>query len=154
SRAQVFEALGTAPYGTFETVSAVDGTVRLYAYRQVGGLPLVLTVGQATETILSEWRTKALVTGFAVFGLILVAALLGVALSAELRQRTRAEAALAGQAASLMAILREMPDGVQVFDAEGRIIAWNEQVFELADIGPEERDRILAAPDMAREFRM
>ncbi|MBV8652244.1 MAG: PAS-domain containing protein, partial [Alphaproteobacteria bacterium] len=154
AQARVFEELDKAPYGTFETIAAVDEVPRLYAYRRVGGLPLVLSVGEASETILSEWRAKAMATGLAVFGLIIVAGLFGAALSAELRQRARAEAALAGQAASLMAILREMPDGVQVFAADGKLVAWNEQVFELTDLGPEERDRIIAAPDIAREFRM
>jgi signal transduction histidine kinase len=154
AQAQVFRELVQAPFGSFVTDSAVDGVHRLYSYRQVGSLPLVLSVGQSTEAILSEWWIKALTIGLAVFGLIGVAGLLGAVLSAELRQRSRAETELAGKNATLSAILRELPDAVQVFDRDGKLVAWNEQIFTLADLGPEERERILSAPDMARAFRM
>jgi signal transduction histidine kinase len=47
-----------------------------------------------------------------------------------------------------------MPDGVQVFDRAGQLIAWNDQVFALTDLDAAQRDRILRASDRARAFRM
>jgi GGDEF domain-containing protein len=41
----IWSALEQSPAGTYETASAVDGVRRLYTYRQVEGLPLVLTLG-------------------------------------------------------------------------------------------------------------
>lgn len=41
----IWSALEQSPAGTYETASAVDGVRRLYTYRQVEGLPLVLVLG-------------------------------------------------------------------------------------------------------------
>ncbi|MBV9522128.1 MAG: PAS-domain containing protein, partial [Alphaproteobacteria bacterium] len=67
--------------------------------------------------------------------------------------RKAAEEELAEKNATLATVLREMPDGVQVFDRHGRMLACNDQVFELADLGRDERAAILASPDPGRAFR-
>lgn len=41
----MWAALAQAPSGTYETASAFDGIRRLFTYRQVGDLPLVMVVG-------------------------------------------------------------------------------------------------------------
>ncbi|HZS83324.1 MAG TPA: ATP-binding protein [Stellaceae bacterium] len=283
SAAVLFKYLRQAPSGSFVVSAAVDGVRRLYTYRRVGEVPLVLSFGQATDTILLEWRQKAVIIGLVVLGLAGTAGLLGLALGAELRRRGRAEhtaseseqryrllaenatdvilalgldrtpryvspaarevlgyapdeilgvpvttlihpsdagrvsdlledlafhgagntialdthrwrrkdgsyvwieaafrlavdaaqgsarefvaalrdvsarkaaeEALAEKNATLSAVLREMPDGIQIFDRDGRMIAWNDQLFELADFTSEERERILAAPNPGRAFR-
>jgi signal transduction histidine kinase len=152
--AEVFRHIEEKTSGSFEAISAFDGERRLYAYRRLGALPLVLAVGQASETILAEWRLKAAMTAMVTLGLVAVVLLLAGVLRAELRQRDRTETELAQKNATLAAILREMPDGVQIFDRDGHLVGWNEQAFRFADLDGEERDRILAAPNRGRAFRM
>jgi len=153
SDAEVLRQVEAKDSGNFESVSIIDGQRRLYVYRKLGALPFVLVVGQARETILFEWKLKAATITVVMLGLVAVLLLLAGVLRNELRQRNRAENELAQKNAALGAILREMPDGVQVFDRAGELIAWNNQVFTLTDLDPAERDRILAAPDRARAFR-
>jgi PAS domain S-box-containing protein len=78
---------------TFEAVSPVDGINRLYAFRQIGELPLLLTVGAAQHSVLAEWSRKAVIVAVVMLGLALVVCLMGSALVAELRRRGRAERA-------------------------------------------------------------
>ena len=79
-------------------VSPVDNIERLYVYKQVGELPLVISVGLATWTIESAWRQ------IAVFVAILMAALAGgiatfvERLRTESRRRTELERELAALA--------------------------------------------------------
>ena len=47
--------------GIFTGKSSVDGIVRTYAYHQVTGYPLTLTVGWATADAVAEWRREAAV---------------------------------------------------------------------------------------------
>ncbi len=275
--------LREAPFGHFEDISAVDGTRRLFTYRQIAGLPLVVVFGKSSGAILAEWWQRGAIIGVVMIGFAGIALWLGVALSAELRRRGKAERTaseserryrllaenandvimaidedrmpryvspasrealgyaseeligmpfvaflhaadatrvatlldeiehngvggataidthrlrrkdgsyvwieaafrlavdpergathefvaalrdvsarkaaedeLAEKNATLSAILREMPDGVQVFDRHGRMVANNSQLFQLVDFTPEERDRILASPDPGRAFR-
>jgi signal transduction histidine kinase len=140
--------------GSLDAMSAFDGQHRLYTYRRLGALPLVLVVGQASETILAEWRLKAAMTAVVTLGLVAILLLVAGVLRAELRQRSRTETELAQKNATLAAILREMPDGVQIFDRDGQLVGWNEQAFRLADLDDEQRDHILAAPNRGRAFRM
>jgi signal transduction histidine kinase len=87
------------------------------------------------------------------FGLGALAGLLTALLHAERRRRKEIENGGANENAALMAILREMPDGMQVFDRDGQLIAWNEQAFILNDLDSEQRQAIVAAPDRAHAFR-
>jgi signal transduction histidine kinase len=154
TNAAVFRHLEGKPSGTFEADAAFDGQRRLFAYRRLGTLPLVLCIAQSSETIFAEWRFKAATTAVVTLGLVAFLLLLVGVLRAELRQRNRTETELAQKNATLGAILREMPDGVQIFDCSGQLVGWNEQAFRLADLDDEQRDRILAAPDRGRAFRM
>jgi signal transduction histidine kinase len=87
------------------------------------------------------------------FGLGAIAGLLVGSLNAGLRHRKETEIESAEKNAGLMAILREMPDGVQVFNSDGELIAWNEQAFILNDLDTKQQQAIVTAPDRARAFR-
>ena len=92
SSSPLFRHLKNAPTGTYEATSVVDGTTRVYAYRSLAGLPLVVTVGIAK----SAWTT-GLIDDFLVAGVslaIIVAILLISARSAldSYRRLDRSEA--------------------------------------------------------------
>ena len=62
SRAPIFRQFA-GPNGRVEGVSAVDGVVRTYNFRQIDDLPLVLSVGIALQDIYAAWWRKALAIG-------------------------------------------------------------------------------------------
>ncbi|OXH84293.1 diguanylate cyclase, partial [Burkholderia multivorans] len=72
----------------------VDGVRRIYVYRQLAGLPLIVDVAPAEADVYRPWRHRAasiivlmsLFTGFVAWGSLL--------LSRELRRRQVAEAKL------------------------------------------------------------
>jgi signal transduction histidine kinase len=86
-------------------------------------------------------------------GLGAVAGLLAGLLNAQLRRRTGIANGPRARNTALMTILREMPDGVQVFNRDGELIAWNEQAFILNDLDTKQQQAIVTAPDRARAFR-
>jgi diguanylate cyclase (GGDEF)-like protein len=93
---------GTGPYtkmsaaaeGTFRDVASIDGVTRIYAYKHLPGLPLIVEVATAESDIYANWRTRAWHIGIVmgVFGLAF--AVLNVMFAWSLRQRARAESAL------------------------------------------------------------
>jgi diguanylate cyclase (GGDEF)-like protein len=48
------------PVGTAMLRSRVDGVVRLYSYRHLGSLPLLVATAQAKDEILAEWQQSTL----------------------------------------------------------------------------------------------
>jgi PAS domain S-box-containing protein len=91
----LFHYLAQASSGTFETNSLQDGERRLYAYRQIANLPIIVGVGFQLHEIYAAWVTKALILG----GVMLIVAGFAVAsvvgLRRELVRRTLAERAAA-----------------------------------------------------------
>ncbi|WP_261543059.1 GGDEF domain-containing protein [Burkholderia multivorans] len=80
--------------GVLTGTGAVDGVRRIYVYRQLAGLPLIVDVAPAEADVYRPWRRRAasivvlmsLFTGFVAWGSLL--------LSRELRRRQVAEAKL------------------------------------------------------------
>ncbi|HEV8679988.1 MAG TPA: ATP-binding protein [Stellaceae bacterium] len=87
----LFQHYPDAKTGVFTGTSAIDGIERLYAYRQIDHLPLVLVVGRATETVFAPWRQKAIGIAIIIVALSAMAAVMGAALVRELHRRDRAE---------------------------------------------------------------
>ena len=46
----LFDHLKTSPSGTYEAQSIVDSSTRIYSYRSLVGLPLIVSVGMASES--------------------------------------------------------------------------------------------------------
>lgn len=80
--------------GRFVATSVVDGTERLYAFRQVGTFPLVLSVALTTNEIFAEWWRKASVISLIVSVLCATTIGLTVLFRRELGRRSRVEADL------------------------------------------------------------
>ena len=93
-----------APTGQFTAPSSVDGVTRLFTYRGVGDLPLLVNVARSTDEVYRAWRTKAWVIG-SILG-ILSAAMTALSLlfRREMQGRLRAEAALRASADRLQVI--------------------------------------------------
>jgi signal transduction histidine kinase len=78
--------LPRSPNGTYRSVSVVDGIERIFAYRSVEPLPLVVAVGISAEVALRAWRKNALIAGAATLGFVV---LLGMATAYFIHQRAR-----------------------------------------------------------------
>src|SRR5262249_34257590 len=72
--------------GSFVTNSAVDGTLRIYGYRALDKLPLVVSVGSAYDEVFAPYRTERR-SYFAVSAVLTLAVLIMLAL--RMRQDAR-----------------------------------------------------------------
>ena len=119
SQAEVFRRLRTAPSGSFETQGVIDGVQRLYVYRQLGALPLVVQVGLSKNAIYAEWRHKAWVIVSALVALVGITGLLAWALRQELRHRARLVAQLRTSEAGFRLLTEHASDMVSRVGPDG-----------------------------------
>jgi diguanylate cyclase (GGDEF)-like protein len=95
----LFEHYGPSSHsGTFEAIVARDGIARFFTYRQVGHLPLILSVGLSSDQIDAAWRRDTGILGLVAALLVIAAVFLKRRLRRELARRIKAEEALARQA--------------------------------------------------------
>ncbi|MFX1676128.1 sensor domain-containing diguanylate cyclase [Paraburkholderia sp. A2WS-5] len=94
SKASTFRRFVSASEGTFIETASIDGVRRLYYFKNLPNLPLIIMVAEAEQDIYAAWRHRALTIGLlvAAFGAALIA--LSVLLSVQLRRRMRAESEL------------------------------------------------------------
>lgn len=78
-----FERFRREGEGSFTAVAVSDGVERLFVFRTLDHFPLIVTVAQATHSVLSTWKQTALWLGGAT--LLLMFACVSLAVSAELR---------------------------------------------------------------------
>lgn len=131
----LFEHLDASASGTSRLISALDGSERLFAYRRLTSLPLVVSVGKSVAETLRPYRAerdRALAIGAGLTGVVLalLAWLLG-----ELERRRRREAdldeahqsleaahcALADKEAFLRGVIDGSPDCIKVLDLDGTL---------------------------------
>jgi PAS domain S-box-containing protein len=126
SRLAVFsEYLQHAPDGSFVRESAIDGVVRLIAYRQLRAYPeLVVAVGSGYGALLASWRRFALLTG-AVWG---AAVLVAVGLTVQLRRHARSREQTEQRFEQLA---QAMPQMVFTADAQARVQFMNQRWVEV-----------------------
>jgi diguanylate cyclase (GGDEF)-like protein len=84
--------------------SAIDGVERFYVFKQVGDLPLRLTVARSLEDIFAGWYRKAWLIGMIVAGLCGTTIGFALLLARELKRREAAEAATLAANAELAEI--------------------------------------------------
>ena len=121
------ERIRMAQSGTFEARSPVDQRERIYGFRVVTGLPLVILVAQDRGDALASWYRHIRTFGplVALFVLIIVAG--SFLLSRKTREHLR-------QAALLEATLENMYEGLIVVDSDNRIAICNSRALALLDL--------------------
>ncbi len=111
--------------------SGADEAPRQYAHAWIGKLGLVMVVGYSPDDL---WPGPvAMLLRFApIFGVavIIVVLLLAVAMR-ELDRGERTERELAERSQSLQVILNNLDEGIALFEADGRLIARNEDFLRL-----------------------
>lgn len=86
-----FDHFRAARAGYFRASGKLDGVQRLFVYRQVGDLPLIVSVAPTTKMVFAEWARKAAITMVLMLGLATIAGWLLAALLREFRRRAEAE---------------------------------------------------------------
>ncbi|HDR9512013.1 diguanylate cyclase [Burkholderia cepacia] len=94
SQAATFRRFRSAPEGVFSETASIDGVRRLYYFKNLPTLPLIIMVAEAEQDIYAAWRHRAVMIAALVvaFGTAFIA--LSVILSGQLRRRMRAESEL------------------------------------------------------------
>ena len=136
----VLAAARTAPAGVLGNApEATEPDV--VSFTRVAGRPFILAVSRRRVDILGQWRTECVnsVLAFVLFT-VMAACLTGVMVRAVDRQQKAAaklrasEERLLRQSDLLQSTLENMGEGLSVFDADGRLVAWNEKFVELLDL--------------------
>jgi diguanylate cyclase (GGDEF)-like protein len=132
SHASTFRTFLSAPEGSFVDRSTIDGVHRLYYFRRVGDLPLIIMVAEAESDIYATWERRTLVIGslMAAFAIAFVG--LAFILAAQLRGRMRAESELAllARTDGLTGLNNRRTLG-EILDHEWRRARRNRSVFSL-----------------------
>ncbi len=101
ARADIFKALERSTAQTHDLTSAFDGKTRIYTYRNVSALPLVIAVGLSTEEVLAASRGELARMAAIGIGVTAVIVLLLALLMREQQRRQAREQALASSHAAL-----------------------------------------------------
>jgi PAS domain S-box-containing protein len=144
-----------AAAGSFFTPRAPDGFARSYAYRRVGELPFVLTVGMSPEDYLHHWYEEVQIT-LALVAAFWVVSFVGTGLIHRVwQQRLAAAEALLESESRYRHYIEIAPEGVFVADAQGRYVDVNPAACTLVGYSREELLRMgisdLAPPAAAGE---
>lgn len=86
--------------GFFVKRSLLDDVERLFVFKQVGALPIYMTVGLSTSEFLQHWRWRVELIGLGFLVLSAIIFCLGFMLALELDRRTQAERTLANLAST------------------------------------------------------
>ncbi|MCC7281710.1 MAG: PAS-domain containing protein [Acetobacteraceae bacterium] len=157
SSTALFASFRAALSGTWSGDPVGDGVQRIWAFKHIPGVPLVVLVGvgkdEAQGALVTRERSLMLVTLLISGALAFLLALLVVEINRrqireeELRRERRGleEANLGLGAAKhladaksnlLEATLVNMSDGISVFDRDLRLVTWNQQFIELIGVDP------------------
>jgi PAS domain S-box-containing protein len=132
----------------FHTLNAPDGYERTYAFRRVGKLPLVITVGMAPQDYLQIWHEELRnVSIFVLF--FLFASLVAAAMIRRIaQQRNRALVGVLASEARFRNYVENAPESIFVADPQGRYIEVNPAACALVGYS---RDELLSmsVPDLA-----
>ncbi len=101
SRGASFARFANNRSGQYVAISPMDGIERLYTFRRIGDLPLILAVNLSTDEIYAPWRRKAMVIGPVMILLCAAAVASCLLFRREMLRRTKTERALAAAAQQL-----------------------------------------------------
>jgi len=91
SKSPVFQRIADSANGTFDMTGQIDGVKRMYAYQQIGDLPLSVSYGQSLSSIYANWWLEAKLIGILMLALCATNMALVVFLAVALKRREKAE---------------------------------------------------------------
>ena len=137
SQSTIVAQLNKAPSGSVEIQSPIDGVTRFNSYDQGRSYPVFITVAQDMDELLAPWRASAIrrmIETAAIAGFFL---LMGVFVWRAAKELARNSNALRKTNIRFDAALANMPAGLSMFDADGRLVVWNDRYTELYGMSPD-----------------
>jgi diguanylate cyclase (GGDEF)-like protein/PAS domain S-box-containing protein len=134
TRGYIFSRLKEAPSGSVEIKALIDGVMRFNSYEKGNTYPIFVVVGQNMEELLAPWRANAirrLIETAAIAAFILI---MGAFVGRATKTLAKNSLQLRKTNARFDAALANMPTGLSMFDADGRLLVWNERYIELYGI--------------------
>jgi diguanylate cyclase (GGDEF)-like protein len=138
------DALAQSRSGHFWGGGAVDGNNRLVSYRTSEKFPLIFSVGLAENEVLSSYqkhRTIYLTVAAIVTLVILIAVAFNLHHQVKLNrsQVTLKELneEISKQNLRFDAALTNMPNGISMFDADGKLLVWNDRYVNIYGMSPD-----------------
>lgn len=145
----------TSPRGVFQAISPIDRQDRIVAYAMVRGFPLLVTVSQEKNQVLTSWVDHSIA-----YGSVMTLAVLGVVFFAWREQRRISE--FAREMGLARQVFDTASEAIFVSDLSGRLVDVNAEACRLAKysrddmlrlkhedlVAPEEVKRI--APELAK----
>ena len=133
----IFAQLKKAPAGSLEIKASIDGVTRFNSYEQGQTYPIFVAVAQNMDELLAPWKANAVRRLIETAAITCFILLMGAFV-------WRATKNLAGNSIELRktnarfdAALTNMPTGLSMFDADGRLIVCNERYVELYGMSPD-----------------
>ena len=120
--------------GHFQTISGLDGVPRMFSYRRLSDLGLLLSVGLSTADVFADFRRARMVNLIA--GCVVSLGVVGTGL-AMIRQRRR----ILRSREVLGATLENISQGIMMIGADGSIGVINSRAAELLGLPTELLDR-------------
>ena len=137
TQSKIMAAVKQAPSGSLEIKASIDGVSRFNSYEQGRSYPIVVAVAQNMDELMAPWKASAvrrLVEAAAIACFIL---LMGAFVWRATRNLASNSIALHRTNARFDAALANMPTGLSMFDADGRLLVWNEHYIELYGMSPD-----------------
>jgi diguanylate cyclase (GGDEF)-like protein/PAS domain S-box-containing protein len=137
----LIEALARSPSGHYWGGGAVDGTNRLVAYRTSQKYPLTFAVGLPERNILSDYEKhrrayQVMASVITLLALIAMAFTIRYQVKLDHSQQDlkQLNEKISRQNVRFDAALNNMSNGLTMFDADGRLVVWNERYIELCAV--------------------
>jgi diguanylate cyclase (GGDEF)-like protein/PAS domain S-box-containing protein len=133
----IFAQLKQAPKGSLEIKASIDGVLRFNSYERGHTYPIFVAVAQNMDELLAPWRasTERRLIEVAVLSAFIL--LMGAFVWRAARGLAEHSTKLRETNDRFDAALANMPTGLSMFDAEGRLMVWNERYVELYGMSPE-----------------
>ena len=135
----LWEMVRKAPSGHYENTSQIDSIHRLYAYKKVGTLPLVMVTGFSDEDLQRSVRERMSLLVITLMGALAFTLLLALLLSIEAKRRDehrRAETALRESELRLREAQHIGKIGDWEIDLNTGIVNYSDQIYEMSGRTP------------------
>jgi diguanylate cyclase (GGDEF)-like protein/PAS domain S-box-containing protein len=137
SNSGLFAQLKQAPVGSAEITATIDGIRRLNSYEQGHVYPIVVTVAQDIEELMAPWRQSAIRQMTQAVAIAIFIMLMGGVVWRATRTLAANSLKLSETNARFDAAVTNMSNGLTMFDADGRLMVWNEKYLELYGLSPD-----------------
>ena len=152
SRSGIFQELRKARRGTAEITASTDGVTRLNSYERGESYPIVVAVAKDMNELLKPWHQFAVRRGIEAISVATLIVLLGIVIWRATRRVKKNSAELTAKNEQFDVALTNMSNGLSLFDADGKLVVWNDRYVQLYQL-PAELIRRGVGIDEILEYR-